>query len=145
MATGNSHEIDARRADDAKPGPDRSFGFVFAAFCALVATYLLWHGREAFWAWTGAAAVFASLAVFASRALHPLNVLWFKFGMLLHHIINPIILGLMFVTVFLPMGLWMRIVGKRPLHLLLERRTDTSYWILRAPPGPPPKSFLDQF
>jgi hypothetical protein len=130
--------------DETLIGSDRAFGFVFAGFCAIVTAYLLWHGRPAFWGWLGAAAIFAGCAVFLPRVLHPLNLAWFKLGMLLHHVISPIVLALMFFTVFTPIGLWMRLVRKRPLHLRFERAAK-SYWISRVPPGPPPASFDNQF
>lgn len=145
MTSQNSKAQDGGRDEGATPGSDRNFGFVFAAFCALVATYLLWNGRSVFWVWTGATVVFLTLAVYAPRILHPLNIAWFKFGVLLHHILSPTILALMFVIVFVPIGLWMRVIGKRPLTLSIDRKNSGSYWILREPPGPPPKSFLDQF
>ena len=88
--------------------------------------------------------MFAGLAVFLPRVLRPLNLLWFKFGLLLHHIITPVVLGLMFYTVFTPIGLWMRLAGKRPLHLRFDPAART-YWMPRDPPGPAAESFKNQF
>jgi len=82
-------------------------------------------------------AVLAALALVAPRALKPLNILWFRFGLLLHAIITPVVLGLMFFTVITPLGWLMRAFGKRPLSLGFDR-TATSYWIHRTPPGPAP-------
>lgn len=138
-----AHE-DFSRDEKTAEGPERSFGFVFAAFCAIVAGLNLWYNLLAFWWWIGAAALFAALAVAAPVVLRPLNIVWFKFGMLLHHIVSPIVLGLMFFAVFAPIGFIMRIAGKRPLNLKFEPAKD-SYWILRKPPGPPPGSFNNQF
>lgn len=138
-----SHE-NLVRHDDVQPGSERNFGFVFAGFCAVVAAFMLWNGRPAFWGWLGAAALFAGLAVLLPRVLRPLNLLWFWFGLLLHHIVTPVVLGLMFYMVFTPIGLWMRLVGKRPLHLRFDPAART-YWMLREPPGPPAESFKNQF
>jgi hypothetical protein len=145
MAKGESavHESFAR-AEDVKLGSERSFGFVFAGFCALVAATMLWRLRPEFWYWIYAAAAFATAALLAPRLLYPLNYLWFKLGLLLHHIITPVVLALMFYTVFTPIGLWMRIAGKRPLNLKFEPASD-SYWIPREPPGPSAPSFRNQF
>jgi hypothetical protein len=63
---------------------------------------------------------------------------------LLHRIVSPLILGVMFFAVFTPIGLWMRLIGKRPLDLACDDKAD-SYWIERRPPGPPPGSFDRQF
>ena len=125
-------------------GSDRNFGLVFSVFCAIVACFQLWHEGRYFLHWTVAAGLFALLSLVAPRALHPLNILWFRFGLLLHHIVSPIVLGLMFFAVFTPIALWMKLIRKRPLNLDFDRRAD-SYWIVRKPPGPPPGSFNNQF
>ena len=132
------------RPDDVKLGSDRSFGIVFAIFCTIVTGAQLWTSHHFSWPWAAAAGAFMFAALLASRLLHPLNVLWFKFGMLLHHIVTPVVLGLMFFAVFTPIGFWMRIVRKRPLNLRLDPNAK-SYWIDRKPPGPPPESFKNQF
>lgn len=137
------HE-DIRRADKVKVGSDRSFGMVFAAFCAIVAVVHWWLDKGTFWGWLAAAAIFAGFSLFYSRALHPLNMLWFRFGMLLHHVVSPVILGVMFFAVFTPIGWCMRLAGKRPLSLAYDA-TAKSYWISRTPPAPPAGSFDRQF
>ena len=43
-----------------------------------------------------------------------------------------------------PIGLVMRMFGKDFLRLKLDRNAK-SYWIDRAPPGPPPQSMKNQF
>ena len=76
--------------------------------------------------------------------LRPLNKLWFKFGLLLHAIINPIVLGAMFFVAVTPMALVMRLAGKKLLNMDYEPNAK-SYWIERKPPGPPPESVRRQF
>jgi hypothetical protein len=125
-------------------GSDRQFGLVFFGFCVLVGAYRLWHAKPGAWVWLIAAGLFLLFAALFPRALRPLNVVWFKFGLLLHAIVSPVVLGLMFFAVFTPLGMLMRIFGKRPLHLNLDKTAD-SYWIVRKPPGPPPGSFRNQF
>lgn len=142
-ATESAHE-DLSRQDEVKMGSERSFGLVFAAFCLIVFSFQFWAGTGRHWYWLAASAVFVLAAVFVPRVLRPLNLVWFKFGMLLHHVISPVILGLMFFIAFTPIGLLMRLVGKRPLSLEFDREAD-SYWISRTPPGPPPESFPNQF
>ena len=138
-----THE-EVSRAPTVTAGSDRSFGIVFTIFCAIVAGVQFWHGSNAAWGWLAAAVLFAGFALAYARALRPLNVLWFKLGMLLHRIVSPVILGVMFFAVFTPLGLWLRLTGKRPLDLACDENTD-SYWIERRPPGPPPGSFDRQF
>jgi hypothetical protein len=140
----STHE-DVSRDHAVVVGSDRNFGIVFTVFCALVAGLQFWWGSHtAAWGWLMAAVVFAGFALVYSKALHPLNILWFKFGMLLHKVMSPVILGIMFFAVFTPIGWIMRLSGKRPLNLAYDEAAE-SYWIERRPPGPPPGSFDRQF
>ncbi len=84
------------------------------------------------------------LAFAAPQVLAPLNRLWFKLGLLLHKIVNPIVLGIMFYVVVTPTGLIMRLLGKDLLRLKRDPAA-ASYWIERTPPGPKPESLGDQF
>lgn len=107
---------------------DRSFGLVFAAFCAVIAGFRIWHGyAHSIW-WLGLAALFALLALFWTAPLAPLNRLWARVGELLHAIVNPVLMGLIFLIAVVPTGLAMRIIGKDPLRLRRAPSAAT-YWI----------------
>ena len=123
---------------------DRSFGIVMTAAFGLISLLNWWHGGHS-WRWTGGiAALFLAAALFYPAALRPFNRLWLKFGLLLHKVVNPIVMALVFFGTVLPTGLIMRALGKDPLRL--KRQPDAnSYWIERRPPGPAPKSMKDQF
>src|SRR5262249_13471181 len=69
--------------DDVKLGSDRSFGFVIAGVLALIAAIRLWHGESATYFLIGMLALAVPAAVWP-RALRPLNLLWYRFGLLLH-------------------------------------------------------------
>lgn len=143
MATTQLHE-DFSRGDHVKAGSDRGFGLVFAGFFALVSVLSWWRGHAA-WHWTlPLAALFLVIAYTYPKVLAPLNLLWMKFGLLLHKIVTPVILGLLFFVTITPIGLLARACGKDFLRLRLDRGAK-SYWIERAPPGPPPQSMKNQF
>jgi len=143
MAKGVTHE-DFSRTAEVKLGSDRSFGLVFAALFAVVALAPLRHGHDVrLWA-LGLAAVFAAAALAAPSVLRPLNLLWFRFGMLLHHVVTPVVMGLLFFAVVTPVGVAMRLTGKDPLRLRRDG-SAASYWILRQPPGPDPATMKHQF
>lgn len=126
------------------PGSDRTFGFFFAVLIGGIAAYALWRGHRAGWALAAAAGVLALLASFAPQSLHRANCAWFALGMLLSRVANPLVLGALFYLAVTPVGLLMRALGKRPLHLRFEPAAPT-YWIERNPRGPAPASMRDQF
>jgi hypothetical protein len=125
-------------------GSDRLFGIVMAvAFGALTLLDGWHHGRV--WPWTGGLALlFLAAALLCPAALNPLNRIWFKFGLLLHKVVSPVVLGILFYGTVLPTGLVIRAMGKDLLRL--NRKPDgSSYWIVRQPPGPAPETMKDQF
>lgn len=130
---------------DMVSGPtNRSFGLTFAAIFALVGLYpWLFGGAPRWWALAVAAAlVVVSLA--RPTLLAPLNRWWLKFGLLLHKIMNPLILGLMFFLIVTPMGLLMGLFRHHPVRARPDPAA-TSYWVVRTPPGPEPDSMRRQF
>jgi hypothetical protein len=132
------------RRQDVHGSSNRSFGLVFAAVFAAIGLLPLIHGGAVrIWALLVAAVFLAAALVFPS-ALGPLNRLWLKFGLLLHKIVSPVVLGIMFFLVITPIGLFLRARGKDPLRLKPNRQSK-SYWIERVPPGPAPESIKDQF
>jgi len=132
------------REETVAAGSDRSFGFVMAAVFLIIAAINGWHDGH-WWPWTGAAGVlFLAAALLYPPLLGPLNRLWFRFGLLLHKVVNPIVMGLVFYGAVLPTGLVMRALGHDLLRLRRDAKAD-SYWIRRQPPGPAPQSMVDQF
>ena len=139
-----SHET-FDRPDDVVMTSDRRFGLVFAGFFLVIAILKYWHNTNNWvFFWAAASAVTIVITVVAPRTLHPLNILWFRFGLLLHKVISPLIMGLLFYAVVTPTGLIMRARGKRPLNLGFDPAAS-SYWVVRTPPGPRPRTFQNQF
>jgi hypothetical protein len=128
----------------AKAGSDRSFGLVFAGFFAIVALWPAVRGEPPrLWA-LAAAALFALVAFVSPRALAPLNRIWLRLGVILHHIVNPVVMGVVYFAAVVPTALIVRARGKDLLHLERDPSAD-SYWIKRDPPGPPAGSMSNQF
>jgi len=139
----SSHETFTRE-EKIVAGSDRSFGVVMAAALAVVTVLNAWHSGR-LWPWTGGvAALLLAAALLRPAVLHPLNLLWLKFGLLLHKVVTPVLMGLIFYGTVLPTGLVMRMMGKDPLRLERQPGAD-SYWIVRQPPGPSPETMRDQF
>ena len=123
---------------------DRSFGIVFGVVFFIIALWPLFSsGGVRVWA-TIASAAFFVVAFALPGILAPLNRLWTRFGFLLHHIVSPVVLGILFYLFVTPMGLVMRLFGKDFLHLRFDQ-SSRSYWVERNPPGPKPDSLNNQF
>jgi hypothetical protein len=138
-----AHE-ELHREEHIEGSSDRSFGVVFAVVFALIAAWpLLGGGSLRGWA-AGVSAAFLVVALGRPSLLSGLNRQWLKFGLLLGKIVSPIALGVLFYLVFTPMGVLLRLAGKDPLRLKMDRAAG-SYWIDRKPPGPPPGSMTNQF
>lgn len=141
--TGGTHE-NLSRTEEVVVGSDRNFGLTFAVILGVVGLWPLIYGlAPRLWALIPAAAF--GVAAFAfPTALTPLKMAWMRFGLLLHKIITPLIMGLIFYLAVTPTGLIMRAMGKDPLRLKRDPAA-ASYWIVREPPGPPPGSIRNQF
>jgi hypothetical protein len=90
------------------------------------------------------AAVFLGLGLFTPGVLRPLNILWFKFGLLLGRIIAPIVISLLFFIAITPTALVMRLLRKDLLSLKFDRKAK-SYWINRSKTDNPMGSMKNQF
>ena len=118
--------------DDIKISSNRSFGIVFCVVFLIISFYpiindeniRLWSLLTSF--------VFLILGILNSRALTPLNWLWFKFGILLGTIISPIIMGIIFFFVVTPIGLLMKLFKKDTLNRKFNNKK--SYWIEKTEP-----------
>ena len=137
------HETTQRDAP-VKTSSDRSFGLVFAAVFAIVAAWPLVHGEAVRWWSVPVALAFLIIALATPRILKPLNRIWTAFGLLLHKIVSPIIMGAIFFIAVTPTSFLMRLLGKTPIPLRFDP-TATSYWIVRTPPGPSGESMKNQF
>ena len=127
-----------------KIGSDRSFGIVFTVVLVLVAMWPLWSGAPLrFWNFIPSG-VFLGFSLFYPQGLRPLNLLWFRFGMLLGRIVNPIVLTVLFFFSIVPTAMVFRVLGKDPLRLARDS-SASSYWIQRRDSEQPMGSMKNQF
>lgn len=137
------HE-DFRRDGGPGPGSERGFGLVFATVFAIIAAWPLMSGGGVRWWAAAVAGAFLVLALVVPQLLAPLNRLWFRFGLVLHRVVTPVIMGILFFLTVLPTGLMLRLFRKDPLSLRFDPAAK-SYWIAREPPGPSPETMRNQF
>ena len=127
-----------------KVSSDRTFGFVFTVFLAVIGIVPAIRGHDPRWWALGLGALFLVAAAVRPQVLHPLNLLWAKLAILLHHIVSPVAMALIFFLAFTPTGAILRMFGKDLLRLRRDPEAN-SYWIPRDPPGPKPDTMIQQF
>jgi hypothetical protein len=126
-------------------GPlNRRFGLTIGAASYIIGGIRALLGHSHWEWWLGAGLVVALLAIFWPAALAPFNRLWLKLGLMLHKIVNPVVMTVLFASTIVPVGALMRLCGKDPLRLRWEPDA-ASYWIEREPPGPAPETMKNQF
>jgi hypothetical protein len=125
----NFHETLSRKSVEI--GSNRSFGVVMAVACLVLSGLGFWAGSTYWPIWAGAAAAFGGLAFLRPRLLSPLNRVWFRFGLALHKIVNPVVMGVLFFGVITPVGVLMRLTGKRTIGFEFEP-DHSSYWVKRS-------------
>jgi hypothetical protein len=144
MAKHSGFHENYSRQDDIKVGSERAFGLVFAVVFLIIGLWpLLAELAPRYWALIVSCG-FVAIALIAPKLLRPLNLIWFKFGLILHKIVNPLVMGLLFFVTITPMALIFRVMGKDTLNRQFDK-SATSYWIVRNPPGPAPDTMKNQF
>ncbi len=143
MGSERLHE-DLSRQTEEERSSERSLGLTFAAVLALIGAVKLYRGNDWGLYWLAAALPFLACAFLWQAPLRPLNLIWHRFGLLLFHVVNPIVMAIVFYATVVPIGLLLRLVGKDPLRLKLDREA-ASYWLERKPPGPVGSGMKNQF
>lgn len=106
---------------------NRAFGLIFAVIFLVIALWPLINGASPrTWALI-IVALFALAALLYPSVLTPLNAAWVKFGLFMHKIVNPILMGLIFFLTVLPTALMLKLFGKDPMRRKLDANTKT-YW-----------------
>ena len=110
-----------------KKDTNRSFGILFFIVFSIISIWPILSGGELrLWSFI-LAIIFLIMGITKSRFLTPLNIAWIKFGELLGVIISPLIMGLVYFLVVLPIGILMRVLGKDLLSLKFNKNIET-YW-----------------
>lgn len=106
----------------------RSFGLMTGGLIVLLFGLLLpWLvGAESLprWPWLVGGGL-AAWALVAPSSLRSVYRLWMRFGLFMGSIMNPIVLGLVFVFVMVPVGAVMRVLARDPLARRLDPAQTT--------------------
>jgi hypothetical protein len=143
VAGGTLHE-DLRREDVTAAPSERKFGLTLGAIFALIAVVKAFEHSPWSFAWGALAIALIGSALLRPHLLAAPNRIWLKIGLLLHRIVNPLIMAILFYGTILPIGLLMRAFGKDPLRRRLDK-SAASYWLPRPDARPPVEAMRQQF
>lgn len=107
---------------------NKSFGITFGCVFLIVALYLFKiHQNFIISLIIGLfSIIFFILGFLNSKLLHFLNLIWFRFGIILGKLVSPIVLSLIYFFVITPTGIIMRILRKDLLSLKFNNKN--TYW-----------------
>ena len=115
-----------------KVSSNKSFGIVFSIFFLFISIYLFLNEYPTYYWSLFVSVIFLLLGLMNSKILSPLNLLWFKFGLLLGKIVSPIVMGIIFFLVVTPISIILKIFGKDVLNLKFNN--NKTYWIVKDGP-----------
>lgn len=105
----------------------RPFGFTFTVVFFTLAAVAFWRNWPGPMLYLGLSLGTLVVTLTVPNLLAPLCRMWMKFGDLLHSIVNPLILGIIFFGLMTPTGLVMRTLGRDPMKRYFDVDA-ASYW-----------------
>ncbi len=120
----------------------RGFGLtVGGVFAGLFGLFLPWlvEARFPIWPWV-IATILILWALAAPNSLRPVYVGWMRFGLLANRVITPILLSVIYLLLFTPIGLLMRLFGRDPM----QRRLDPNAASYRESSHPEPPQSMER-
>lgn len=106
-------------------GTEKNFGITFSIFFILLGIYLFIINSSFYLISLFSSISFLIISYKKPIILKPLNIVWYKFGILLGKITNPIILFLIYFFVFCFIGFFYRFFNKKKF------KDKNSTWLKR--------------
>lgn len=123
---------------------NKRFGWTLAGICAfLCLVYALKHALVREEVWGAMSIAFAVVTLFKPEWLTGLKQWWFKAGVVMGKITNPVVMGAVFFLLITPVAVISRALGRDTL--LIKRQQKDSYWVDRTAERTAADSFHHQF
>lgn len=119
MTTSTGEELSA--------GELRKFGLSTGAIIAVlfgVVIPWIWDLKYPVWPWI-VLAILGGLGLIAPGSLRLVHRYWMRFALLISKVTTPIILGIVFFLVVMPIGIIMRTLSKDPLARQFDAEAET--------------------
>ena len=111
---------------------NKNFGLTFFIVFLIITFWpLLYNEQIRIWSLI-VGFIFLILGLLNSKILTPINILWFKFGIILGKFVSPIVMGVIFFLIVTPISIIVKIFGKDLLNL--KYNNQKSYWVDKKGP-----------
>ncbi|MDZ7267930.1 MAG: SxtJ family membrane protein [candidate division KSB1 bacterium] len=114
------------------PARLKVFGLTVGLLLLLLAAYWFWREKAGAGYFLLAAVTFAGVGMLAPRRLAPVYRGWMALALAMGFVMTRVILTLLYLGLFTPIGLLARLLGKDLLQQRWEPHAQT-YWVRRTP------------
>ena len=118
----------------------RKFGFILAGLFVAVSAFLLYKENSIWIVFAISGFITAIISFLIPKLLTPIYLILTVFSTVIGYFVSKIILSLMFIIFFVPVGLFTRLVGKDLLNKKIDR-SSTTYWLKKETPAPPKEQY----
>lgn len=74
--------------------------------------------------------LFVLMGFLCPRMMLQLRKGWIAIGRIMHKFMLPVIMGILFMFIFTPVAIILKIIGRDPLKLKFQK-SDVTYWIIK--------------
>ena len=107
---------------------EKNFGLLVSFICFLVALYPLIKSSNINYIFLAISILFLGISFFYNKILKFPAIAWYKLGIILHTVVSPIILFLVYFLSIIITGCIMKIFNRDPLNRKYNKKLNT-YWI----------------
>tara|TARA_B100001765_G_C19448875_1_gene313654 strand:+ start:215 stop:601 length:387 start_codon:yes stop_codon:yes gene_type:complete len=111
---------------DTKIGSNKSFGIIFSILFTIINIYIYYKIGKIITFFVGFTALIVIITFLKPSIFRPYNILWSKFGILLGYVMSPLIMFVLFILLFVPMGILLKIIRKDLLKLQIKE--TKTFW-----------------
>ncbi len=111
---------------------DRAFGLSLSVFLAMIGLLPWLWSRSIRWPFLIAASIAGVAAALCPVLLGPLHRLAWRLAVMLHAVVAPVLMAVLFYGLVTPVAAILRFTGSRSVGLRLDKASnESSYWIPR--------------
>lgn len=122
----------------------KKFGILMGVVFTLISSLLFWNEYSGAIYYLSTGVIFAAIALISPVLLKYLYNIWMTFAAIMGYIMSRLILSLIFIIMFTPVGLITRLIRKDLLKMKWDKGAK-SYWIIRDNKAFTPKSVENQY